>query len=148
MSKVQVNPNYFLRQRQHERKTASNSRAINQLASQISEDLFRTFLVPGLIQVPSGAAYVIPPVFVSVEPGQAMTVVKARSVIQSGGFVDWELTRNGVAIPGFSGVATPTPSTVSATAVEVNDGDLIGPVVTAINSAPANMSLQIVFVVT
>lgn len=104
-----------------------------------------TFLVPGLIAVPSGATDYIPPMFITVPSGVTVKISKVRYKIRAGTSVTFKLQNNGVDITGFTGIsATTTAASTTPTAVAVADDDVIALIVTAVSGAPDNLSVKLV----
>lgn len=104
-----------------------------------------TFLIPGLIAVPSGATDYIPPMFVTVPTGMTVKISKTRQVIRAGTSATFKLQKNGVDITGFTGIAaTTTAGSTTPTAVTLANDDIISLIVTAISGAPDNLSVKLV----
>lgn len=115
-------------------------------ASDAPGDASRTFLVPGVLAPAAGAMFVIPPTFMAVGRHERLVLAKVRVVLGNGGTATWKVQRNGVDVPSLAGVASTKPETVEAIpAVTIRDGDLLGPVITAVAGSAANMSFALVF---
>lgn len=102
-----------------------------------------TFVVSGVIAVPSGQVDYINPFFVSVPAGRTLKLIKARHRLNSaaGNTVTAKLQINGSDATGFTGLTVSATSTLTdPTDITLADGDLISLVVTAVSGTPQNMS--------
>lgn len=100
-----------------------------------------TFAPRGEIKVPAGDLDFIPGFF---NPA-AGRLVRVAHKINSGTSVTYKLQKNGVDIPGFTGLTVETVAEIIApgdVALAVND--MIAVVVTAVSGTPQNLSVTIV----
>jgi hypothetical protein len=103
----------------------------------------RTFTIPDQIKVPEGLSDYIPP-FVVLLQGMTAKIIKAVHLIHSGTSATVKLTKNGADLSGFTGISvTPEKQTTNPADQSVEDGDLIGLVVTAISGSPRNMTFTV-----
>jgi len=103
-----------------------------------------TYAISGEIKVPVGDTDFIVPFFISFVSGQVGTIVKARHVINSGTSVTCKLQKNGVDIPGFTGISvTTTPTDIDPTDITLAENDSIALVVTGVSGTPKNLSFTI-----
>lgn len=103
-----------------------------------------TWAIAGLIAVPAGDTDFICPFYVPVPSGQTAALVGCRYSINSGTSATVKLQKNGVDATGFTAISvTTTPTTTDPANVALADGDALALVVTAVNTAPTNMSFTV-----
>lgn len=108
----------------------------------------RSFLVAGVVNPANVFVDVIPPVIVPVAAGQTTKLTKVVHKTDIG-IVTYKLQRNGVDVPGATGLtAESTTETVDFADVTLADNDRIQPIVTAVatesGSDPQNLSINVV----
>ncbi len=103
-----------------------------------------TFAVAGEIKVPSGATDFIPPMYIGIPEGQITELVGVNKKIQSGTSVTFDVRVNGVAPAGWANLtANTTLDNDRPASVELDDGDEIAIVVTAVSGTPKNLSVSL-----
>jgi hypothetical protein len=103
-----------------------------------------TFTVSGDVRVASGDDAYIPPFFVPVPANQTVRLVGTKVRLNSGGSVNFQLTKNGAGIYGPT-TATTTASNPGGTDVSFADGDALACVVTSISGTPRNLTVTCYF---
>lgn len=103
-----------------------------------------TYAISGEVKVPSGDVDFVLPFFVSIAPGQTISLVKARHVINSGTSVTAKLQINDVDATGFVGISVTTAEADTDPAdIILSDNDKIALVVTGVAGTPTNMSFTV-----
>ncbi|WP_461372950.1 hypothetical protein [Candidatus Aquicultor sp.] len=104
-----------------------------------------TYTIPGVVNVPSGDTDYVCPFFIKLAAGQTAKLSMAEHRINSGDPATVKLQKNGSDITGFTALSVSTTSTLTnPTDVDLADGDMIQPVVTAVGATPAkNLSFTI-----
>lgn len=106
---------------------------------------FHTFAVAGEVRVSSGAADVIPAMFVSKASGQTVKLIKARTGLAHGTSLEWTLLRNGAGQSGWQTILTnTTESDHDGSDITLADNDKLQILVTAVSGAPQNLSITLV----
>lgn len=109
----------------------------------------QTWTIGGYINAPQGDIDYINPVFVSVAAGQTLRLIACRHRINSGTSATVKLQLNGTDITGFTGITVTTAAaTTNPADAALNDGDMLGLVVTGTNNSPQNMSFSMIFEIT
>lgn len=105
-----------------------------------------TWAVGGPILVPSGTNDVLSHMYVDPLPGETLQLVSLRYVLGGGTSAGLDMYRNGVGIPGASGLVVDTNHKVTnITPLTFVAGDRLAPVIFAISNSPINMTLTAVF---
>ena len=119
----------------------------NKTAIRIKSKIFtlsHTFVIPDEIKIASGDTDFIIPQTIKLAPEQTAKIVKCVHSINSGTSATVKLQKNGGDITGYTGISvTPTPATTTQDAA-LADGDEIAVVITAINTTPKNISVNII----
>lgn len=103
-----------------------------------------TYAISGNIVIPAGQTNFINPFFVSLAGGQVSNIVKCRHRINAGTSATVKLTRNGIDIPGYTGIAvTTTAADTAGGTIALANNDVIALVVTGISGTPQNLSFTI-----
>lgn len=114
------------------------------------ERLGATYIGPGVLQLPAGAANYISPLIVPVPSNQTVSFVGVAGFLRDGSSVVLNVTQNGVNVPGLVGITVTTAMTkfYLSASIPVADLDYFAPVYTQLNGSPGNLSLVFVFDVT
>jgi hypothetical protein len=104
------------------------------------------FVVPDDVKVRSGDVDYIPPMYVLLAPGQTAKLAKVRYRINSGTSATVKIQRQGVDVPGFTGISVTTSSTTTDPEAPqpVFDTNFLAVVVTAVSGTPKNMTVALV----
>lgn len=112
-------------------------------------EVAQTHTIMGQIVVPAGNVDVIPRIWVPIRAGQTTKLARVRYQLDAGGSATFKIQRNGVDVPGLTGLAAvpagpaETPPTGAPLALASNDW--LRPIVTAIAGTPINLSIAYVF---
>lgn len=103
-----------------------------------------TFALTGEIKIDAGNDF-IPPFYVLISATQTTSIARVRHKINSGTNVQCKLQRNGVDIPGFTGISVSTAAATTDPAnVPLTDGDSIALVITGATGIPRDLTFTVV----